>query len=86
MMRSDGTLSRRAAILSLRLVLYRFSIMLCAVFFTGWSSSSSSSSSSTSADDLRFLLLILCGSAVSGDERVPLSWPLEAESGLPAPL
>ncbi len=30
-----GTLSRRAAILSLRFVRYLFSIMLCAVFFTG---------------------------------------------------
>jgi len=60
--------------------------MLCAVFLTGCSRSSSSSSSSTSADDLRFLLLGLERSAASGDERAPLSCPLEAESGLPAAL
>lgn len=66
-----GTLSRSAAILSFKLVLYRFSIILCAVFLTGcWlSSSSSSSRSSKSAEDLR---LRLPGFDGSGE---PPLWP-----------
>jgi len=80
------SLSRRAAILSLRLVRYRFSIMLCAVFFGGWPLSflpdgaASRSSSSSSSDDFRFLLL----AAGSGDEcdEDELALPLFSEAGL----
>ena len=65
MIRKLGTLSLRAAILSLRFVRYLFSIMLCAVFLTGWSASSSSSS--ISAEDFLFLRTPFA-SVCSGDE------------------
>lgn len=75
MMRRLGTLSLSAAILSLRLFLYLFSIMLCEVFLMGLPSSSSSSSSSRSSETLRFLAwalddLELEPSFASGDEAV----------------
>ncbi len=66
MTRSDGTESLKAAILSLRFVRYRFSIMLWAVFLTGgWRplvGGGLSSSSSSSTLDFLFLL------SGSGDE------------------
>ena len=56
MTRKLGTESRNAAILSLRFVRYRFSIMLCAVFLIGLEGGgeSASSPSSSEGEDLRF--------------------------------
>lgn len=76
----DHLLSRRAAILSLRFVLYRFSIMLCAVFFGGWPFSGLPSGSSESDGDFLFLTLM----TGSGDEcdDAELARPLLRELGL----
>src|SRR5215469_8439063 len=77
-----GTLSRRAAILSLRLVRYLFSIMLCAVFLIGCFDDGLSLASS-STDDLRFFLLSTAdvGSGDEGTDEGELGW-IRVESGL----
>lgn len=71
MTRRLGTESRSAAILSLRFVRYRFSIMLCAVFLTGCPlrvvGGGLSSSSSSSTLDLR-LRLFSHGSGEEAEE------------------
>src|SRR6266581_2952579 len=61
-----GTLSRKAAILSFRLLRYLFSIMLWAVFLTGGCLAAFRSVKSSSEADFRFLLLLGC--AGSGDD------------------
>lgn len=71
--RNEGTESRSAAILSLRFVRYRFSIMLCAVFLTGLAlpdvgGGESSPSSSSSTLDLRFRLFMPEDSGEEEDE------------------
>src|SRR5690242_287854 len=75
MTRRLGTLSRNAAILSFRLVRYRFSIMLCAVFLGGCEPpfllDDTSSKSSVSSVDFLFLELI-AGSGEECDDDVPL--------------
>lgn len=68
---NEGTESRSAAILSLRFVRYRFSIMLCAVFLTGGHRSfvgSGLSSSSSSSSMLDFLLRFPVGSGDDGED------------------
>lgn len=68
---NEGTESRSAAILSLRFVRYRFSIILCAVFLTGGQrplAGSGLSSSSSSSSTLDFRLRFPVGSGDEGDE------------------
>lgn len=71
--RREGTESRNAVILSLRLVRYRFSIMLCAVFFGACrredgGGEDEDSSSSSDADEC------LCLREGSGDEDGEAYW------------